>query len=184
MKYFYKYITLAIFLLLIVISGNSQTGSDCKYMTVLTYIRTNSDINKKIKAFFPWAATKKEKYVEFNLSDRVDFIGISYFKDKIMADTFRYGISEKLLAVDTEYYNKYYFESFRSEFLKKIFERNGSSLFLTFSKPIDNYLVVELGDFDPEINQRVKYGKGMQMFFLFDETGVIKNVLYSGAAYN
>lgn len=184
MKGFYKNIVFTTFLLLTAISVSSQTGDKCKYLTVLTYIRTNTDINKKIKTFFPWAAKKKEKYVEFNLSDRVDFIGISYFKEKIMADTVRYGISEKLLAVDTEYYNKYSFESFRSEFLKKISERNSSSLFLTFSKTIDNYLVVELGNFDPEINQKVKYGKGMQMFFTFDESGVITNVLYSGAAYN
>jgi hypothetical protein len=184
MKNFYKNIVFITLLLLAVISGSSQTGSDCKYLSVLTYIRTNTDINKRIKTFFPWAAKKKEKYVEFNLSDRVDFIGISYFREKIMSDTLKYRISEKLLTSDKEYYNRYFFESFKSEFLRNIVERNSSSLFLTFSKPIDNYLVVELGNFDPGINQKVKYGKGMQMFFLFDESGVITSVLYSGAAYN
>lgn len=184
MKNFCKNISVAIFILMTVMSVKSQTREDCKYLTVLTYIRTNAEINNKIKAFFPWAAKKKDKYVEFNLSDRIDFIGISYFKEKLKADTIGYGINEELLTTDTGYYKRYFFESFRSEFLKKIIERNGSSLFLTFSKPIDNYLVVELGNFDPEINQKVKYGKGMQMFFAFDESGVIKNVLYSGAAYN
>lgn len=184
MKISYKKIIIQTLFLIAVISVNSQTSDQCKYLIVLTYIRTNTDINDKIKVFFPRTVRKKDKYVEFNLSDRVDFIGISHFKERIQADTIRYGITQELLNDNKAYIKKYFFESFRSDFLKKIAERNSSRLFLTFSKPVDNYLVAELGDFNPEINQKVKYGKGMLMFFKFDTSGIIEEVLYSGSAYN
>jgi hypothetical protein len=184
MKSAYKNMLGTTLLLLTFMLANSQTGDHCKYLTVLTYIRTNTEINDKVKVFFPRDTKKKDKYVEFVVSDRIDFIGISHFKEKLKANVDKYGINEELLTDDKAYYRKYFFESFKSNFLKKITERNSSKLLLTFSKPVENYLVVELGNFDPETNQKVKYGKGMLMFFTFHASGVIGEVLYSGAAYN
>lgn len=160
----------------------SQNSDDCKYLSVLTYLRTNKAVNEKIKVFFPRQVRKKDKYIDFNLSDRIDFIGISSFKERLKEK--KYIIDVELLDNSQLYYKKFYFESYNSDFLKRLVEQNSSNLFLTFSSPINDYLVVELGDFDPAINLRVKYGRGMQMFFKFDSRGRIEDVLFSGAAYN
>ncbi len=94
------------------------------------------------------------------------------------------GITEEMKNDEKLYYNKYFFESFISDFLQKLAQSNESKLFLTFSKPVENYLVIELGNFDPKINLKSKYGKAMLMLFKFDSSGFIENVLYSGVAYN
>lgn len=174
--------TICITLAMWSVIGLCQNSDDCKYLTVLTFLRTNKAINEKIKKFFPKHINKKDKYVEFNISNRIDFIGISSFKERLKEK--KYSIENDLIDDSGLYYKKVFFESFKSDFLENLIEHNNSKLYLTFSKPIKDYLVVELGDFDPAINLRVKYGKGMQMFFKFDSFGKIEDVLYSGAIYN
>ena len=82
------------------------------------------------------------------------------------------------------FYNKYYFISFRSDFLKKVIqhsEPDKEKLYLTFSKPIDNYLIVELESLDPQLHP--KLGKVMQMLFKFNSNGLIEEGLYTWASY-
>jgi len=165
-----------------ILIANCQTNDECKYLMVLTYLRTNKKINETIKTFFPKISNKKDKYVDFNLSNRIDFISISAFKDKLNGRDSR--INNDLLNDPNLYYKKYFFESFKSEFLDKIFQPNDSKLFLTFSKSVEDYLIVEIGNFNPEVNQKIKFGKGLLMLFEFDTLGVVKDVLISGAAYN
>jgi hypothetical protein len=148
---------------------------------VLNYFHTNAEVNEKIKHFFPTLIKKKDRYIEFKVSDRIDFHSIRHFYEQLKSKNL--GISQDLL--DPSYfYKRYYFTSFNSVFLKKLLILNDSKLFLTFSKPFDKYLIVELGNFDPMLNRRVKFGKAMQVLFKFDSVGLVEDVLYSGVAYN
>lgn len=164
--------------------AKSQSNDECRYLMALTYLRTNTQINEEIKGLFSRIKLikKKDKFVEFHLSNRVDFLSITGFKEDL--DSTNFGIGKELINNYKLYHEKYFFESFRSEFLRRIAEPNESKLFLTFSKPVENYLVAEIGNFDPELYQTKKFGLGMKIFFKFDSSGLIENVLYARSAYN
>lgn len=160
----------------------SQSSDDCKYSMTITYLRTNIQINERIKHLFPKAVNKKDTYVDFNLSDRIDFLQISYFQEQLsMKD---YGIDKELIKDSKMYYDKYYFKSFSSEFLNKIKSPNESKLFLTFSKPVGDHLVVELRNYNPALDESGKLGKAMLIFIRFGSDGTIEDALFAGAAYN
>ena len=169
------------FLLILNESIYSQTPNDCRYLSALLYLHTNIKVSETIKLNFPKVTNKKEKYVEFHLANRVDFIGISPFKKGITSSDFK--IDEESFD-NNLYYKKYFFESYRSEFLKKLNVPNESKLYLRFSKPIENYLIAELGSYDPEIYRTAKFGFALLFFFEFDSNGLIENVLYSGLTYH
>jgi len=149
---------------------------------VLTYLRTNTKVNETIKAFFPKLTSKKSKYVDFNLSTRIDFMSISYFNEKLKNSDII--LEPELLENPKLYHKKYYFDSYESTFLSKIAQSNDSKLYLTFSKPIEDHLIVELGNFYPALNSKVKYGKELAMLFKFDSSGLVREVLFAGSAYN
>jgi hypothetical protein len=177
-----KNILFVINFLFFVIAVKSQSNDECKYISVLTYLRTNVHANEEIKIIFNRFIKKKDKFIEFNLSNRIDFIGIQDFKEDLQSDNF--GIDTTLINNARLYRVKYFFDSYRSDFLKKIIQQPmESKLFLTFSKPIDNYLIAELGNFDPDINVTTKFGKGLEMLFKFDSSGLIEAILYRGVTY-
>ena len=72
-------------LLLIGLIAKSQTSDEWKYLMVLTYLRTNKEINSHIKDLFVKRKLAKEKdpYVEFNLNDRIGFLSYSDFIKKL-----------------------------------------------------------------------------------------------------
>ena len=83
--------------------------------------------------------------------------------------------------------DKYYFTSFRSEFLSELMKQINSTssvFYLTFSKPVGNILIVFLGNSNPEFIGVGKAGKGITMLFKFNSSGIIEKVLYYGAAYS
>ena len=169
------------FLSMISNSVRSQTNDECRYLMVLNYLQSSMVVKQKADLYFREIVDKKDKYIELNLSDRIDFLGISLFREQLKIKN--YGI-ETELNNDSLYYVRYSFKSFRSEFLRKIRAPNNSKLFLTFSKPVDDYLVVELRNYDPEMDGNRKFGKALQLFFKFDSAGIIADVLFAGAAYN
>lgn len=175
---------LFILFLLAGLSSEGQSNDDCKYLMVLTYLRTNVKANQEIKTVFSRmkVARKNDRFVEFNLSDRIDFLGIDLFKKQL--DSTNFGISQEFINDPYKYYEKYFFKSFRSDFLKRTMERNDSKLFLTFSKPVNNLLIAELGYTRPEVKEIRKFGLAIQFLFKFDSTGQIENVLYASTAYN
>jgi hypothetical protein len=160
----------------------SQSSDECKYSMTIAYLRTNIQINERIKLFFRKEVSKKDKYVDFNLSDRIDFFPISYFQEQL--NTKDYGIDKELINDSKMYYDRYYFKSFSSEFLSKIKSPNESKLFLTFSKPVGDHLVVELRNYNPALDGNRKFGKAMLIFIRFGSDGIIEDALFSGATYN
>ncbi len=175
-----KNIQLFLFLLLS-FTGFSQYEEYCKYQAVLSYIRCDRKVNERIKIFFPKLVSKKDKYVELNISSRIDFLSIIPFKTELLRK--EYFTNKELLKNDSSsYYKRYYFESYESDFLRNLIEPNSSKLYLTFSKPFGDYLVVEIGElFSKQSNYR--FGKGMHIFFRFNSLGLIEDVIYAGSTY-
>ena len=172
-----------LFFLLIIQStlGFTQENDYCKYQTVLLYIRCNKKINEEIKTAFPKLTSKKEKYVELNIFPRVDFLGINPFKNELQGK--EYFVKKELFGMDSSsYFKKFYFESYESDFLKKLVEPNDSKLYLTFSKSFENFLVVEIGDLRSKTTN-YRFGSGMRIFFRFNSLGTIESVLYAGSNY-
>lgn len=162
--------------------ANSQSTDECKYLSAITYLRTDSSINAKIKLLFPKIARKHDEYVSFNLSDKITFLSISSFKDQLKEKNY---FSNKEILSDANLFLKtYFFMPFESGFLKKLKWHNEAKIFLSFSRPVQNFLIAELTEFDPKLFGGRKYGRAMQFFFKFDLSGIVEDALYSGCVYN
>jgi len=182
MPYFNKLIAVLALVVLVESNVKAQSDHECKYLSVITYLRTNVEINDRIKMFFPGIVKKKEKFIEFNLYDLIGFLGIVGMQKQILEKGFLFD-GDSLNAVS--FSKKYFFMPIKSEFLTGLkWENNSAKLFLSFSKPVGNYLMVELTDFDPELTGGRKFGNAMQFFFKFSSSGVIEDKLYAGSAYN
>ena len=179
-----KFVLILISFLFLAEASMSQSVDECKYLSALTYLRTNANINERIKGLFSRIKiiNKKDRFVEFNLSNRVDYLSIYDFKETLNSKDF--GISKELINDNKLFYTKYFFESFRSEFLKKIIDSNESKLFLTFSKPFDNYLLAIIGNSNPDLTGTFRMGLGMTILFRFNSSGLVEDVLCSAAAFN
>jgi hypothetical protein len=148
----------------------------------ITHLRTNTSVNDRIKGYFPSVAKEKGKFINFNLHPEISYIGINTFKDSLLEK--KYIANEGLLTNGSSYSKLYIFPSFISSFLEKIKWQEDGKLFLSFSKPIEDYLVAELTEINPTKFTSRKTGRAMQLFFKFDSLGAIADVLYSGCIYN
>jgi len=179
-----QYISIFLFLFPLFIKANAQTISEDRYLLALIYLQTNEEINAEIKRIFPKVSRKKDSFVKLQISDRISFLRLLYFRDQLTKNNYR--INSNLISNSKMYYDKYYFKPYEDKLLKSIssFGSNDSPLFLTFSKPVDNYLVAEISRFNPKEMTSIKFGKAMQLFFKFDANGFIEDVLYTGCQYN
>jgi hypothetical protein len=183
-KSYYKYIITAILFSLSLGSAKSQSIDECKYLMVLNYLKTNLTVNERLKLMFVKSklANKKDKYVEFKISPKIIFISLGGFRDSLKSSEL--GISSELIESYDRFREKYHFSSFKSDFLKKIAEPNDSQLYLTFSKPIGNFLVVEIGSTDPEMIGVRQFGIGVTLLFIFDSSGFIQKTFDQYGVYN
>lgn len=170
-------------------SSNLEKDNDKIYLSSLLYLKTNEEVNSKIKAFAKkWLKKEKipkDKIIEFNLSNDISFLTIFDFKDKIDYSVSK--IDEDLVENIGLYNKEYFFEPFEYPLFKKIIPRNSSKLFLIFSKPTDNYLLAEflIKDVNND-NQflKTKQGPSLQLLFVFDEENTIIQFYTSGTYYN
>lgn len=138
----------------------SRSTDECKYFQILTYLHTNKKANQQIKKYSRNLVNKKVKFIEFNVSPWIDFHGIREFKDRISDSV---GIAKELIVDEKLFFQMYSFNFFKSNILDRI-ERNESKLFLSFSKPIGNCLVVELLNFNTEILEVENLGEKLKCF--------------------
>jgi|GEM_PF-1517487 len=172
------------FLLILFIRGNSQSLSllDNKYLIAIIYLRTNENINSEIKRIFRRPSKKKNKYAEFNISDQITFLNIWYHRAALKSNNL--GIEPKLINDPNLYAAKYEFKSYNNELLGSLVKKPESNLYLTFSEPVEDYLLAEMTIYDPKTFPGIKMGKAMQFFFKFNSNGLIESVLYTGVQYN
>jgi hypothetical protein len=176
---------LSLIFVLFIVGGTSypQTNDECKYFQVITFIKTNAELNSQIKDFLTLdKKSKKEKFIEINISPWIQFIEFRQFKDKVSADSV--DVSKEIISDDRLYYKTYYFEPYRSTFLESTTGKTAAKLYLTFSKMVGNTLLVEILNFDNHPNIIRRIGSGVKILFVFDQAGLIKSTLFARIAYN
>jgi len=162
-------------LLLIVAHTNSQTNNhvlDNKYLSAIIYLKTNREVISRINHLYGhWLKDKKIKKdhkIDFNISKYIKFMPIHELKKDEALDA-------------KSYRKKYYFEFEEDLFFEKIIPRTDSKLFLIFSKPVDNYLCAEFAfndnNYEFDLVDNIN-GPVIQMMFIFDNSNVVKEVLY------
>jgi hypothetical protein len=172
--------------LLLSIKSNSQSSDDFKYLMILNYLHSDSTIIETIKGLYSQVKliSKKTKHVEFNIISRVEFFYLSTFRFHDSLKSSELGIDQNLIDNYKLYRDEFYFTPFESSFLKKVSYSNSSPLFLTFSKPIGNYVIVELCDRKNEPDSIRRFGLTMSILFIFDSTGFIKRISIQSGVYN
>jgi hypothetical protein len=125
---------------------------------------------------------KKQLFVDFGLYEKVTFLNIAGFEARLKEK--KYLLNDTLINNPNLYYKRYYFIPYESEMLRQLKWNTESKLFLSFSKPIDNYLIAEVTDFDPNKYGGSKFGKGMKMFIKLNTVGLVDDILFTGAVFN
>ena len=157
---------------LLSVYAHSQNDT-LKYQTVLSYLDTNKASQNIIRAVFK-DFIKKKQPIKFRISPWVKFMLISRFKDKIQpAD---YLLTETQVNDYNQYLRDYNFDTFISEFLKSKDKVTNNRLFLSFSKPLNNYLIVEICSRDPGTGW-CDYATYMGILFRFDTIGHIETFI-------
>lgn len=150
---------------------------DGKYFSALLYLKTNKQINDDIHSNFRRLAGKKKiTFVEFNVSNKVEFLDLAPFKERI-------AISKKGIPFDhldnfDSYRKDYYFVPFYTQ-LNKVIKPNESKLHITFSKPMDNYLVLEIRTANPKFSINSKSNVKMRILLTFDENNIVTGYFQS-----
>lgn len=158
-----------------------QGSIDDKYLVSLIYLKSNKNAVSKIKKTFSYLTKKKDKCIDFNVSDQISFLPILFFGDQLEKQDI--GIAFELVKDRNLYKEKFNFETYSLPYLKELIDRSDSRLILTFSKPIDNYLIAEFLDSELNISD-IKMGHALQFLFKFSEEGLIEKVLYATPHYN
>jgi len=165
-------------IILFLLFGVSQTSIaqeiDSKYLVSITYIQNNNKLNKEILKTFKRKFSKK-KSINFEISKKISFIGISSFEDRLKEKNY-------LLNAD-DFYKKNNFKPIDNYFNSLLSNYDTNSIKIHFSKPIDNTLIVELSPRDLQMTS-LKLGSVIKILFLFTEKGLIKNVFMNTLMYN
>ncbi len=173
-----RYSIFIFFFLALSLKLNAQKLLDDKYLIAIIYLRTNEAANEQMKQTFQKLARKKSRYVDFNIHDQITFLEIWPFQSQLLEQGL--GIDKGLVSNENLYRSKYRFKPYTNELLASLMKKPESKLFLTFSKPVDDFLLAEMTTFYPNI----KMGKAMQFLFKFNSNGLIEKVLYSTLQYN
>ncbi len=152
---------------------------DNKYLLSIIYLKSNTEINKEIKAFFKKDIPKNVKNVPFHVSDEIIFLDIETFKDSLLEF---YDNIDTIILESQRAFEEH--KTYRLEILKSLLPVSADDLILYFSKPVGNILVAELTNFDMSANSGIKFGKGFRILFLFNEMGNIEKVYTKTFIYN
>lgn len=183
-------IKISFFTLLISLSfsfkSNAQDSDNFKYLMILNYLHTDSTIIESIKGLYGQVklVNQKAKHVEFNVIDKIEFFPLEPFRFHDSLNSSELGIDQNLIDNYKLYREEFYFTFFESSFLKKISSLNSSHLFLTFSKPIGNYTIVELCNKKNDPKSIRRTGLAMSILFIFDSNGFIKRTSIQSGVYN
>ena len=167
--------------MLITMNLNAQSSIDNKYLQAILYLKIDKSTNKLIKHTFRNEFDEKEKFIKFNILNRIEYLKIGRFRDKLRKNN--HGISTDLIYNPQLYDSIYYFEPYTIPLLDNVLSKNNSKIYLTFSKPINNYVVAEImynhyqNPYDQSTNIYFKSGTHISFIFFFDSNGMIKDVV-------
>lgn len=155
-----------------------------KYLIALLYLKSNKEANIEIKRAFPYLVKKKEKFIEFIVREEMRFLPINFFTDKLKGKNYGIQLDQKFLDDQRLYKQQYEFPPYRNNLLNKVIAASESKIILTFSEPINNYLIVEMLDSRLNLSRKLKMGKSIQFLFIFNDEGLIEEVLNTFNHYN
>lgn len=161
------------------------------YLSCLFFLRTDKEINTELRNYFK-PQLKKSKmlnddYLLFNVSNEVYFQPIHNFKDNEGFNYQELDLDYSLIENKSEYNSSYFFDLYKDEFLSKLMPKNSSPLSISFSKPVNDYLLAEIyidKGVGETIPSKIKRGTYVHILFVFDETGLVGKALVSGYHYN
>jgi hypothetical protein len=177
-----KNIIITILLVLFVVKLTvSQEMIDQKYLVSLIKVETDSKLNKEINFFFKKKCSKKINTL-FQISKKISFIDIDVFKDELKDHKNILPFNFELLEDKIDFRSKYSYKAVENDF-QGLLPSGEEYLFINFSKPIGNLLTIRLSTYDLS-TLPIKLGRVMQVLFLFDEKGLVKNVYTKTFLYN
>lgn len=161
-------------------SSFCQEDLDKRYLLATIYIKSDSQINRRILETYKYAFDSTKKIADFKVEEEIWYLPLQYFDEELESDN--RGVNPEWISNRNLFKSKFYFNPFRIPFLSKIVPPSKSPLQLTFSKPFDNFLIAEILDSD-HANNKNKSGKGIEFLFIFGNDGFIKEVIYTIITY-
>jgi hypothetical protein len=159
----------------------SQEMINQKYLVSLIKMETDNKLNKEIKSFFKKKYSKKINTL-FQISKKISFINIEIFKDELKEHKNILPFNFELLENRADFKSKYGYKPIDNDF-QELLPSGNKYLFIHFSKPIGNLLTIQLSNYDLS-SLPIKFGRVMQILFLFDDKGFVKSVYTKTFLYN
>ncbi|MEM7374971.1 MAG: hypothetical protein AAF587_40635 [Bacteroidota bacterium] len=157
-------------------NGFAQTPESEKFLTALFHLQKSEEINKDIKQVYKKYAKMECKTVKINLGSKVRFhklFSSAYDPSELSR------LGADLTFHDNDFIKQNRFNPFGNPILAGIIEKNDSRLFLTFSKPIDSFLLAEITLYDPGDYSDTfpRHGTIMQILFKYNSQNLVEEVL-------
>lgn len=159
-----------VFLFITINQSFSQPVENCKYLSAINFVTKDEQINKRLQVlFFP--KKKKKRRIDISISSNVRFMNITGMESDIIEKNFL-----EPDEADTKIFReKYSFEPFISSFLDSLGWVGKDNVFLSFSLPVNNCLLIEFTKSNPA-NTYIT-GFSLQVFLKFDEQNIVKDVI-------
>jgi len=158
-----------------------QDAIDKKYLISLLYLKSDKEINGKIRSTFFYHSDTSNAQVEFIVHDEIWYHPLYSFSTYLKEND--WGIDSSIIDDKKLFKERYYFEPFKIPLISKLLPPTESKILLTFSKPFGNYLLGEMLDGRVNSTNSFKTGRAIEFLFIFDANGLIKKVLYNITLY-
>jgi hypothetical protein len=146
---------------------------DNRYLVSVIYLNTNKRVADRVNRFFDKEVSKRSKSISFYIDDSVRFIDVRPFIELVKKETLG---TEHLLEAENK------FSPVKTDFLGQLIPAGEEKLMLIFSKIYGNMLAAEVTTSDP--SEKIKFGKGYRILFVFDDRGIVSKTYEQGFLYN
>jgi len=190
------YISLVKISILLSLKGVSQDQFDSlsMYKTAIDYVKNNrTELNTQWWSLFKKRQKKNNQIygkvkMNFVISPRLCFRPILIFRDNISKlDSITHHTTEEINN-HSLYESKYWFDSFVSDYIDsnvsphdKCLKDSSNTLIITFSKPVNNYLIAEVCAEKERFDKcyvRI-WGRSLWIIFIFSSKNLLKKVYFS-----
>lgn len=173
---------LLIFCLLCFTSSiNGQDNKDQRYLAALSFLQTSPEAKKEIKQAFPKLLRGKKSCPQLAVDSLVQPIPLYFFDGEIRPEEL--GLPDSLIKNAQGFNKEYGFEPYVSQYLSLVSMNQQPKMVLIFSRPINNFLVVEILD-RRLYTGRFKQGPALQALFLFNKSNKVADVFFTKTRYN
>ena len=162
------------------LQAKCQDAIDKKYLVALLYLKSDKEINHKIKWTFSYLDTSKGS-IEFIVNNEIWYHPLYSFSNNLKEND--WGIDSSIIDDKKLFKERYYFEPIKMPLFSKLLSPSDSKISLTFSKPFGNCLIGEMLDSGANATNSFKTGRAIEFLFIFNEDGLIKKAFYNITVY-